>query len=91
MPGVIIIECMAQASCFLSLNLVENRESKMMLLTSIKSSRFIRKVSINETLLLEVNLVKFKLNTALFSGIAKINNEIVAQAEFLATVVEKND
>ena len=90
-PGVIIIECMAQASCFLSLNLVENRESKMMLLTSIKSSRFIRKVSINETLLLEVNLVKFKLNTALFSGIAKIKNEVVAQAEFLATVVEKND
>ena len=82
---------MAQASCFLSLNLVENRESKMMLLTSIKSSRFVRKVSINETLLLEVNLVKFKLNTALFSGIAKIKNEVVAQAEFLATVVEKND
>ncbi len=90
-PGVIIIECMAQASCFLSLNLVENRESKMMLLTSIKSSRFIKKVSINETLLLEVSLVKFKLNTAVFSGVAKINNEIVANAEFLATVVKKND
>ena len=38
-PGVIIVECMAQSSCFLSLNLVENRESKMMLLTSIKSSK----------------------------------------------------
>jgi len=90
-PGVIIIECMAQASCFLSLNLVERREDKMMLLTSIKKSRFIRKVSVNETLLLEINLIKFRLNTALFSGVAKIKNEVVANAEFLATVVEKND
>ena len=90
-PGVIIIECMAQASCFLSLNLVERREEKMMLLTSIKKSRFIRKVSVNETLLLEINLIKFRLNTALFSGVAKIKNDVVANAEFLATVVEKND
>ena len=90
-PGVIIIECMAQASCFLSLNLVERREDKMMLLTSIKKSRFIRKVGVNETLLLEINLIKFRLNTALFSGVAKVKNEIVANAEFLATVVEKND
>ena len=75
----------------MTLNLVERREDKMMLLTSIKKSRFIRKVSVNETLLLEINLIKFRLNTALFSGVAKIKNEVVANAEFLATVVEKND
>ena len=90
-PGVIIIECMAQASCFLSLDLVEDRKNKMMLLTNIKSSRFLKKVTINEILIIEVNLIKFRLNTALFSGIAKVENQVVARAEFLATVVNKND
>ena len=89
-PGVILIECMAQASCFLSLNLVDNRKEKMMLLSNIKSSKFIKKVVVNDFVQLEVDLIKFRLNTALFNGIVKVNNEIVAQAQFLATVVEKN-
>jgi len=89
-PGVILIECMAQASCFLSLNLVENRKEKMMLLSNIKSSKFIKKVVINNIVELEVDLIKFKLNTALFRGVVKVNKEIAAKAEFMATVVEKN-
>ena len=90
-PGVIIVECMAQASCFLSLNLVENRTEKMMLLSNIKNAKFSKKVSINEMLVIEVDLIKFKLNTALFYGLAKVENDIVAKAEFLATVVNKDD
>ena len=82
---------MAQASCFLSLNLVENRKEKMMLLTNIKSTKFLKKVTINDVLVIEVDLIKFKLNTALFSGLAKVRNDIVTKAEFLATVVNKND
>ena len=90
-PGVIIVECMAQASCFLSLNLVKNRTEKMMLLSNIKNAKFSKKVSINEMLVIEVDLIKFKLNTALFYGVAKVENDIVAKAEFLATVVNKDD
>lgn len=90
-PGVIIVECMAQASCFLSLNLVENRKEKMMLLSNIKNAKFLKKVTINEMLVIEVDLIKFRLNTALFYGVAKIENDIVAKAEFLATVVNKDD
>jgi len=89
-PGVILIECMAQASCFLSLNLIENRKEKMMLLSNIKSSKFIKKVVIDDVVELEVDLIKFKLNTALFRGVVKVNKEIVTKAEFMATVVEKN-
>ena len=91
MPGVIIVECMAQASCFLSLNLVEDRENKMMLLSNVKNAKFVKKVLINDIINIEVTLIKFRLNTALFSGIAKVNGDIVAKAEFLATVVNKNE
>ena len=89
-PGVILIECMAQASCFLSLNLIDNRKEKMMLLSNIKSSKFIKKVVIDDIVQLEVDLIKFRLNTALFRGVVKVNKEIVTKAEFMATVVEKN-
>ena len=81
---------MAQASCFLSLNLIDNRKEKMMLLSNIKSSKFIKKVVIDDIVQLEVDLIKFRLNTALFRGVVKINKEIVVKAEFMATVVEKN-
>ena len=89
-PGVILIECMAQASCFLSLNLIDNRKEKMMLLSNIKSSKFIKKVVSDDIVQLEVDLIKFKLNTALFRGVVKVNKEIVTKAEFMATIVEKN-
>jgi len=89
MPGVLIIECMAQASCFLSLDLVENRHNKMMLLSNIKSSKFIDKVIPGDLVQIEVNLLKFKLNTALFQGTARVKNKQIAICKFMATVVEK--
>ena len=52
--------------------------------------KFISKVISDDEVELEVDLIKFKLNTALFKGAVKVNNKIVAKAEFMATVVEKN-
>ena len=89
MPGVLIIECMAQASCFLSLNLVDDRENKMMLLSTIKSAKFYKKVLLNDEMKIKVELKKFKLNTALFYGEVKVCNEKVTTAEFMATVIKK--
>ena len=91
LPGVLIIECMAQASCFLSLTTVVNPEKKLMLLSVIKSAKFIKKVVPGDELLLKVNLIKFKLRNALLKGVAYVNDEIVAEAEWMATVVDKNE
>ena len=89
MPGVLIIECMAQTSCFLSLKTVGSPENKLMLLSVIKSSKFIKKVVPGDKLILRVELIKFRLNNALIKGIAKVDDEIVAEAEWMATVVDK--
>ena len=91
MPGVLIIECMAQTSCFLSLKTVGSAEDKLMLLSVIKSSRFLKKVIPGDKLFIKVELRKFRLNNALIRGIAKVNNELVAEAEWMATVVNKNE
>tara|TARA_X000001036_G_C20664436_1_gene800248 strand:+ start:370 stop:1719 length:1350 start_codon:yes stop_codon:yes gene_type:complete len=89
MPGVLIIECMAQTSCFLSLKTVGSTDDKLMLLSVIKSSRFLKKVVPGDKLFIRVELLKFRLNNALIKGIAKVNDELVAEAEWMATVVNK--
>ena len=89
MPGVLIIESMAQTSCFLSLKTVGSAEDKLMLLSVIKSSRFLKKVIPGDKLFLKVELLKFRLNNALIRGTAMVNNELVAEAEWMATVVNK--
>ena len=91
MPGVLILESMAQASCFLSFDNVENTNQKMMLLSVINSSKFIKKVIPGDELILRVKLIKLRLGTASMEGIATVNNKIVAKANFMATIVDKNN
>ena len=60
-----------------------------MLLSVIKSAKFFKKVIPGDTLNLEVSLLKFKLNNAIIKGIGTVNGEKVAEAEWMATVVNK--
>ena len=89
MPGVLILECMAQASCFLQFNTVENPDKKMMLLSIINHVKFMQKVILGDSLVIYVELVKYRLGTARIKGSASVNNKIVAKADFMATVVAK--
>ena len=89
MPGVLILECMAQASCFLQFNTVENPKEKMMMLSIVNQAKFIRKVIPGDTLLIYVELLKYRLGTARIKGYAKDNDNIVSKADFMATVVDK--
>ncbi len=91
MPGVLLLESMAQASCFLSFDNVENANQKMMLLSIINSSKFIKKVIPGDELILRVKLIKIRLGTANMEGIAMVNNQIVAKANFMATIVDRNN
>ena len=91
MPGVLIVECLAQASCFLSMSTVDNPSDKLMLLSVIKSAKFMKKVVPGDELSLEVYLLKYKLRNALIRGVASVNGKAVAEAEWMATVVNKNE
>ena len=91
MPGVLILESMAQTSCFLQFDVVENPDKKMMLLSTVNHTKFLKKVLPGSKLVIYVELVKFRLGTARIKGNAKVNDEIVATADFMATVVNKNE
>ena len=91
MPGVLILECMAQASCFLQFNTVENPEQKMMLLSLVNHAKFMKKVIPGDKLTIYVELVKYRLGTARIKGHASVSGEMVAKADFMASVVEKDE
>ena len=42
-------------------------------------------------LILRVKLIKIRLGTANMDGIAMVNNKIVAKANFIATIVDRNN
>ena len=88
-PGVLILEAMAQAGGFLVLNSIDNPESKLMYFTGINKCRFKKTVIPGDQMHFEVTLDKFRLGTCKISGTAKVNDTIVAEAEMMASVVDR--
>ena len=89
MPGVLILEAMAQAGGFLVLNSIENPEDKLMYFTGINHSRFKRTVTPGDQVVFEVKLDKFRLGTCKIHGIATVDGVQVAEGEILASVVNR--
>lgn len=87
MPGVLIIEAMAQASCLLllkeehirELSIDENGE-RLILLVGIERARFKVPVVPGDQLILDVALEKSKKNYAVFECMASVEEQVVASA-----------
>ena len=89
MPGVLILEAMAQAGGFLVLNSIKNPEEKLMYFTGINKSRFKKPITPGDQIIFEVKLGKFKMGTCIIHGIAMVDGEQVAEGEILASVVDR--
>ena len=90
MPGVLILEAMAQAGGFLILNSVPNPETKLMYFSAVNGAKFRKPVIPGDQILFEVSLLRFRMGTCRIKAVAKVDNEVVSQAEFMASVVDRN-
>ena len=91
MPGVLILEAMAQAGGFLVLNTIENPETKLMYFSGINKSRFKKIVVPGDQVVFEVSLNKFRMGTCKIQGKAVVDGEVVAQTEMLASIVDREN
>ncbi|OEY86781.1 3-hydroxyacyl-[acyl-carrier-protein] dehydratase FabZ [Wolbachia pipientis] len=82
MPGVLIIESLAQAAALCMSGNVD--KNVIPYLVSIESAKFRKPVVPGDTLLLQVNIQKARLKTCKFECIAYVNEEKVAEATILA-------
>ena len=87
MPGVLIIEAMAQVGGVGALNMKTNI-GKLAYFLSINNARFRKPVLPGDTLRIEVNLLKTKLNIMKIHGIAKVEDGLVAEADMMFAFID---
>ena len=91
MPGVLIVEAMAQTAGVLVLKSIPDRESKLVLLVSIESAKFRRPVVPGDQLRLEMVLLKRKHTVAKMAGRATVDGVLVAEAEVMCKLADKEE
>ena len=91
MPGVLIVEAVAQAGGVLLYNSIPNPEKKIVVLSKIQRVKFRRIVVPGDQLKLEVEMVKHRGQICQVRGKASVDGEIVAEGEIFATVLDRED
>jgi beta-hydroxyacyl-ACP dehydratase FabZ len=89
MPGVLIIEAMAQAAGVLVFNRIQNREGKLVYLAMIEQARFRKPVLPGDQLRIEVVFLKLKATVAKVHGVATVDGAVVAEADLMCTLTPK--
>lgn len=92
MPGVLILEALAQAGGVFVMSTVEEMlGDKVFLFTGLNKVKFRKPVVPGDKLVLNVEYVKNKLNIWRMNGVAEVDGNVVAQGEFSAAVANKGD
>jgi UDP-3-O-[3-hydroxymyristoyl] N-acetylglucosamine deacetylase / 3-hydroxyacyl-[acyl-carrier-protein] dehydratase len=91
MPGVLIIEAMAQTGGILMLNSVENPEEKLVVFMGIDKAKFRRQVVPGDQLVMEVELVSKRNKFVVIKAKAMVDNKVAAEAELKAAIVDRNE
>ncbi len=92
MPGVFIVEAFGQAAAALTAHGIDPKEykNKLVYLMSVDKARFRRPVTPNCELHLDIEAIRSHGKVWKYKGTAKINGKKVADAEWAATIVDKN-
>ena len=89
MPGVLIVEAMAQTAGVLVLKSIEDRDRKLVLLVSIEYAKFRRPVVPGDQLRMELTMMKRKASVAKMNGKATVDGVLVAEAEVMCKLADK--
>jgi 3-hydroxyacyl-[acyl-carrier-protein] dehydratase len=89
MPGVLIIEAIAQAGGALLLTEIPDRESKVMFFTGIDSAKFRRPVVPGDQLRIEVTVLNWRSNACKMRGVATVEGKIVCEATIMCAIVPR--
>ncbi|MCK4257805.1 MAG: 3-hydroxyacyl-ACP dehydratase FabZ [Halanaerobiales bacterium] len=87
MPGVLIVEAMAQISGFMLLD-SENAKNKIPYFAGIDNVRFRKPVTAGDQLRIESEMIKFRRKMAKVKCKALVNGDVVAEGELMFTIVE---
>lgn len=89
MPGVLIVEAMAQCGAILFLREITDREKKLFLFGGIDKARFRKPVVPGDQLRLEIDLVQRRSSTLKLRGLARVDGAVVAEADMLSVMTDR--
>ena len=92
MPGVFIVEAFGQAAAALTAYSVDPKEykNKLVYLMSVEKARFRNPVFPDCELHLDIEAIRSHGRVWKYKGIAKVNGKIMADAQWSATIVDRN-
>lgn len=90
MPGVLIVEAMAQAGGTLLLTEIEDRDNKLMVFTGIEKARFRRPVMPGDQLRIEVEVLVWRRTAVRMGGKAFVNGKRVCEATISCQLVDRS-
>ncbi|HAH17924.1 MULTISPECIES: 3-hydroxyacyl-ACP dehydratase FabZ [Eubacterium] len=88
MPGVLIIEALAQVGAVAALSLPENK-GKIVLFGGIKNARFKQRVIPGDVLELETTMVQRKGPVGIADAVAKVNGKVAASAQLTFAIANE--
>ena len=89
MPGVLVVEAMAQAGGIIMLAEIPDREKKLVVFTGIERAKFRRPVTPGDQLRIEVDVLAFKLRAGRIEGKAFVDGKLACQAILTCQVVPR--
>jgi beta-hydroxyacyl-ACP dehydratase FabZ len=89
MPGVLIVEAMAQCAAVLFLRELPDREKKLFLFGGVDKARFRKPVVPGDQLILECEMLQRRASTVRMRGTARVDGVIVAEAEMLSVMTDR--
>ena len=89
MPGVLIVEAMAQAGAVLLLQDMPERDGKLVYFTGIDKARFRRPVVPGDQLRFTVEVLKRRSRTCKMMALAEVDGERAAEAEIMSALVDR--
>ena len=89
MPGVLVIEAMAQAGAIIMLTEIPDREKKLAVFTGIERAKFRRPVTPGDQLRIEVEVLSMKTRVGRIEGKAYVDGKLACQATLTCQIVPK--
>src|ERR1035437_54382 len=90
MPGVLIIEGMAQTGGLLLLLEIPDRDKKLLYFAAVDEARFRRPVVPGDQLRMEVTVLKWRVTFCKLYGVATVNGEVAAEATLKCMLVDRD-
>jgi UDP-3-O-[3-hydroxymyristoyl] N-acetylglucosamine deacetylase/3-hydroxyacyl-[acyl-carrier-protein] dehydratase len=89
MPGVLIIEAMAQVGGLLLMDTVSTPENKVVYFMSLDKVKWRKPVVPGDQLFLEVEMIQFRRNVCKLRGVGRVDGKVVAEADMMAGIIDR--